>query len=179
MCAPGRSAPRREAEVKMNSCFQCGSETEGKFCGHSCSATFNNHRRVEDRTCEKCGRNFRPDNKNPRCKNCRVHGRDKQFDELTNNGTRKKRLIAEGGHRCEVCKLSEWMGQPIPLEADHIDGNHQNTSRSNFRLICPNCHAQTPTYKGKNGKRSYASKVQKVGYSLGTGEDRVRLPMEA
>lgn len=40
--------------------------------------------------------------------------------------------------------------QFIPLEIDHIDGNSENNSEENLRLICPNCHSLTATYKGAN-----------------------------
>ena len=42
------------------------------------------------------------------------------------------------------------MGKPIPLELDHIDGNHYNNELINVRIVCPNCHAQTETNSGKN-----------------------------
>jgi 5-methylcytosine-specific restriction endonuclease McrA len=48
--------------------------------------------------------------------------------------------------------LSSWLNQPIPLELDHIDGNNQNNQLNNLRLLCPNCHAQTSNYRGKNIK---------------------------
>lgn len=55
---------------------------------------------------------------------------------------------------CSSCNLIEWLNAPIPLELDHIDGDHQNNTLSNLRLLCPNCHALTPTYRGKNiGKK--------------------------
>lgn len=53
---------------------------------------------------------------------------------------------------CAVCGLVEWRGLPAPLELDHIDGRHSNNRLDNLRLLCPNCHAQTPTYRGKNKK---------------------------
>jgi transposase-like protein len=62
----------------------------------------------------------------------------------------KNYLLDCRGHVCEVCGISEWMGQPAPIELDHKDGNPTNNDLRNLRLICPNCHAQTKTYKGKN-----------------------------
>ena len=53
-------------------------------------------------------------------------------------------------HICEICGLTEWNGQPIPLQLDHIDGNSHNHLFKNLRMVCPNCHAQTETYCGKN-----------------------------
>lgn len=62
------------------------------------------------------------------------------------------RLLREGvkEHKCEICGNTEWNGKPIPLQLDHIDGNSHNHILTNLRLICPNCHAQTETYCGKN-----------------------------
>lgn len=68
----------------------------------------------------------------------------------------KLRLISEGyfTRRCCVCKRSRWMKQPIPLELEHKDGNHHNNALENLELLCPNCHALTSTYRGKNINRA-------------------------
>ena len=51
---------------------------------------------------------------------------------------------------CCCCGFSEWLGQPIPLELHHKDGNKENNSLDNLELRCPNCHYFTETYKTKN-----------------------------
>jgi 5-methylcytosine-specific restriction endonuclease McrA len=51
---------------------------------------------------------------------------------------------------CMRCRRGTWEGQPIPLELDHIDGDRTNNLLTNLRLLCPNCHALTPTYRGRN-----------------------------
>jgi Zn finger protein HypA/HybF involved in hydrogenase expression len=54
---------------------------------------------------------------------------------------------------CSKCSLVDWMGQRIILQLDHIDGDRRNYLLSNLRLLCPNCHSQTPTYsRGKKRK---------------------------
>lgn len=66
----------------------------------------------------------------------------------------RRRLVSEGvlPAICDNCGLSEWLGLPIPLELDHIDGDRENNQLTNIRLLCPNCHALTPTYRGRNIK---------------------------
>lgn len=62
------------------------------------------------------------------------------------------RLIKEGikEQLCEECGIIEWNGKPISLELEHIDGNHNNHLLSNLKILCPNCHSQTMTYRGRN-----------------------------
>jgi 5-methylcytosine-specific restriction endonuclease McrA len=62
------------------------------------------------------------------------------------------RLIEEGVKeaKCECCNNTEWLGKPISLEVDHINGNSTDHRLDNLKILCPNCHAQTDTYRGKN-----------------------------
>ena len=62
------------------------------------------------------------------------------------------RLLKEGWkpYKCEHCNLAEWCGQPIPLELHHHNGVNNDHRISNLRLLCPNCHALTENYRGKN-----------------------------
>lgn len=64
----------------------------------------------------------------------------------------RERLLGEGikEHRCEKCGNTQWLGKPIPLELHHINAIRDDQRLSNIQLLCPNCHAQTDNYRGKN-----------------------------
>lgn len=55
-------------------------------------------------------------------------------------------------NKCEICGVSEWQNKPISCELDHIDGNSKNHELANLRILCPNCHSQTDTFRNKRGK---------------------------
>ena len=61
-----------------------------------------------------------------------------------------KPLTFKRGYKCECCGLSTWRDQPIRLEIHHIDGDKLNNEESNLSILCPNCHALTTNYRGKN-----------------------------
>ena len=76
----------------------------------------------------------------------------------------RNRLLKEAvkEHCCEACALRKWRGQPIPLELHHINGHNDDHRIENLQLLCPNCHAQTSSYRGKNQHRVQAGVVEQV-----------------
>lgn len=75
----------------------------------------------------------------------------KKFEDLSGKTQIKKRLLKMRGHKCEGddCGLTTWKGQLICLEVDHVDGNNRNNDETNLKLLCPNCHSQTPTWRNR------------------------------
>ena len=66
----------------------------------------------------------------------------------------KKKLLRENifVYECFICHIKEWQNKTLVLELDHINGNKHDNCLENLRLLCPNCHSQTPTYRSKNRK---------------------------
>jgi len=73
------------------------------------------------------------------------------FEGSCKSRPRIRQILAEiRGYKCECCGLSEWQGNSIVLQVDHINGDPYNDNPDNLRLICPNCHSQTDTFAGAN-----------------------------
>ncbi len=148
-------------------CKQCGSETTNpSFCSNNCAGSFNNKvypkRIAKTKECKFCNKSIK--GLKAFCnKNCYLsHRFNLKFDEIyagkvTSRPTLKKFLIAVKGYVCWTCGNSKWLNKPIPLELDHINGKYQDNGLDNLRLLCPNCHALTSTYKARNkgNGRSY------------------------
>ena len=67
----------------------------------------------------------------------------------------KERLYSHGlkKQRCELCGWAEMsIDGRIPLELDHINGDHMDNRIENLRILCPNCHSLQPTHRGRNKK---------------------------
>ena len=75
-------------------------------------------------------------------------------------------LTYKRGHKCEKCRLDTWLNNPIPLEIHHKDGDNLNNEEDNLELLCPNCHAFTSNYRGKN--------IDKTNYQPITEEQFVK-----
>ena len=68
---------------------------------------------------------------------------------------KKRKLVRDGilDYRCIECGISEWRGRPLAIQIDHINGIRDDWRIDNLRMLCPNCHSQTPTFAGRNVKR--------------------------
>ncbi|MEU1495950.1 HNH endonuclease [Streptomyces sp. NPDC005732] len=55
---------------------------------------------------------------------------------------------------CAFCGMEAvWLGHPLPLEIDHINGNWRDNRIGNLRFLCPNCHSTTASYRGRGQGR--------------------------
>ncbi len=69
-----------------------------------------------------------------------------------------RRFLSERrGYKCEVCGIDSWNGKEITLHVDHVNGDPSNNHPENLRLICPNCHSQTPFLGNANKGRGRGS----------------------
>lgn len=145
--------PKRIAENKVHKCLNCGRETSNpKYCSRACVGAAQT--KLVSLKCPVCTQNF-------------VARRNRKF--CSDSCSREARktvsvrdiLFIKQQGKCLICSRKTWNKGPIPLELDHIDGNSENNKERNLRLICPNCHAQTPTYKGRNiGKGRHSRRVR-------------------
>lgn len=77
-----------------------------------------------------------------------------QYGKAIRSSHMKDALVYLRGNKCECCGLEKWKNEDIPLEVHHIDGDHLNNVLENLQLLCPNCHALTDNWRGKNIKKS-------------------------
>jgi hypothetical protein len=73
----------------------------------------------------------------------------------TNRSHLKLRLLAAGlnENRCERFGLTEWQGVPLNMQLHHNNGRGNDNRLESISFLCPNCHAQTETWGGRNGHR--------------------------
>jgi hypothetical protein len=160
-------------------CLYCNKEFEkslcdikkspNHYCSRSCAAKNNNiiypKRKKNNKLCTNCKKNITGRGK----KYCSIKcQQDYGFkNKITNwqcglddgyetNGTVrryiKRHLLHKHNYRCSECgwdKINKNTNK-CPLEIHHIDGNYKNNSENNLKVLCPNCHSLTDTYKNMN-----------------------------
>lgn len=80
------------------------------------------------------------------------------FENLSENRI-KTFIRKEQNNRCNKCNEFSWNNKKIPLDLEHIDGDHYNNKRENVECLCPNCHSLTPTWRGRNKSNNTNKKV--------------------
>ena len=135
--------------MKTYNCVHCGKEAKSgdsklnKYCSNKCHAA---HRRAEILKEWLNGTYFNKKGVPP--------------------DIAKEWISEQQGHKCLLCGIKEWNGKPIVFQYDHIDGDPDNNTKENTRMICPNCHSQTDTYgvKNKNSKNSRRNIYRRQNY---------------
>lgn len=134
------------------------SHYENLFCNSSCAAYYNNQNRKVKKYCLYCNKEINYNNKYCNWNCLKALNWEKLKQSLIKDGydlsyqqhNAKKYLIELNAGACQICKLSKWNGQQMPLVLDHINGNSNDNNLCNLRVICNNCDALTDFYKAKN-----------------------------
>lgn len=167
-------------------CTHCNAPLEyesrhNKFCNQSCSASFHNEKKKKYNYCIHCGSLAQGKNRKPNQKYCstkcqQAFVKEARYKEMLagvssgmKNASIRKLLIEKHGAKCMSCdwdKINPTTGK-CPIELEHVDGDSTNNSLDNLKLLCPNCHSLTPTYKALNKGKGRHSRMQryKVGKS--------------
>ena len=155
----------------MDICTNCTIEfvrsrnSGGKFCSKRCAAIYNNKigvigRERVKKKCLACNNKLFESKKTyctARCKNDFII--QEWFKGNVSSSVWghvpsliRRFLLAEAGNKCTECgwcAVNPTTGV-VPLEIDHIDGDSRNNKRENLKVLCPNCHSLTPTFRKLN-----------------------------
>jgi hypothetical protein len=159
-----------EKKYEVKNCIRCENQFESlisenrKYCSLSCSASTTNSQRtkLDTRKCKNCSEEFISNGVkrlNIFCSShcCNEYKVKENFTKIENriyvsSNILKKYLIHKNGDKCMECgwdKINP-VTKKVPIELEHIDGNHKNNTLENVKLLCPNCHSLTTTYKALN-----------------------------
>lgn len=113
-------------------CFNKISRRNAKYCGHKCQQAYQTNQKIE------------------KWLNGEITGyHGKAIGTAPFVRKYLKNLL---GSQCSMCGWDEHhnLDNRSLTEIDHIDGDASNTTIDNLRILCPNCHSMTDTYKARN-----------------------------
>lgn len=130
--------PANKGKGKKQFCLNCGEEiidshcSKRKYCSNQCQRDYEYKQWIEQ---------YKQDNS---------IAKSTKWGQIPNY--LRRYIFEKFDNKCCLCgwsKINPYTNS-LPLEIDHIDGNSENNSEENLRLICPNCHSLTATYRGAN-----------------------------
>ena len=127
----------------MNKCKNCQTETTGIYCSNKCQHAYQNASVIAEwkqnpAAGTRTGKGFRL------------------------KTTIRNYIFEKFEHKCSECGWNEKnsVTGKSPLEIDHIDGDSTNNAEENLRLLCPNCHSLTPTWKALNAGKANKERLR-------------------
>ena len=160
----------------MKECPRCQKlhAKPGKFCSYSCanSRSHSNETKLKIASSVAAQKQNKPSTDRQRAAAHRAMLKMKENSyerlmttpvQLLSGSSRRNRIRIEQSNKCAICHLTDWLGAPITLELDHINGDNKDNRRENLRALCPNCHAQTPTWRRAKSHPLWKSSLSSNG----------------
>lgn len=185
-------------DIGMNTTIECArAECETifvprwknqRYCGSSCAAKVNNsrvHKRVRTtHKCQRCGgpvsssitihcvlcyKITQQEEKQLRIESW-LSGEWRGGTDAGLSNTIREYLLLKENYKCVKCGFNERHpdDNSCILEINHINGNGTDHRPGNLEVLCPNHHALTSSYRGRNHGNgrpvSYLRRVRATGF---------------